>query len=90
VARIGDAFYHLSCVFGAIILLMRVKVVAPAAFKIYFDTFHIILILIRIASGTVDVVTVHVWPDERTDQCHYRDRHQVRTIFFLLKKKNDI
>ncbi|KAI8887319.1 hypothetical protein K501DRAFT_175735 [Backusella circina FSU 941] len=90
VARTGDAFYHLSCVFGTIILLMRVNVVAPVRYKIYFNIFHVILVVFRLASGVVDVVTVRVWPDTETNQCHYKDRHQVGIAYTFIDLITDV
>lgn len=75
--RIGDTFYHISCLAAICILLLRVKVILPPHRQALFNAIHALILAARFTVGVLDVIYSRIWSDISIGVCRYKDKHEV-------------
>lgn len=76
--RIAGAAYHISCLAGLCILLLRVKAVMPRKYQKIMTIFHCSVLIVRLGLTIGDVVVTRIWVDPITGICRYKDMHEVK------------
>ncbi|KAI7898263.1 uncharacterized protein BX663DRAFT_564919 [Cokeromyces recurvatus] len=83
VERVGEAFYHVGCIAGFIILLLRLEAIISIQHRSMFRIFHVILILIRIIASILDLIYLRVWVGKTCDCCELSVARELGVFYAL-------
>lgn len=75
--RVGNSFFHVGCLAGLCILLLRVMVLVPSQYRTAAIVFHTAAVGTRFALAVLDTIWAHVWIDSATGICMFKDKHEV-------------
>ncbi|EPB87652.1 hypothetical protein HMPREF1544_05535 [Mucor circinelloides 1006PhL] len=81
--RVGDTFYHVSCLAAICILLLRVKVILPPHQQALFNAIHALILAARFTVGVFDVIYSRIWSDISIGVCRYKDKHEIGVTYTL-------
>ncbi|KAI9471998.1 MAG: hypothetical protein EXX96DRAFT_653175 [Benjaminiella poitrasii] len=88
--RVADAFYHVSCIAGFIILALRVEAVVPIQHQATFRILHIVLIGIRFVSSVLDVIYLRTWIDASCNCCQFEVTRELGSFYAIYDALFDI
>ncbi|KAG2199817.1 hypothetical protein INT47_009430, partial [Mucor saturninus] len=81
--RVGNSFFHVGCIAGLCILLLRVMVLVPSQYRVVAIAFHIAVVVTRFVLAVLDTVWAHVWIAPVTGICVFKDKHEIAAAYTL-------